>query len=282
MFDRILLAVDGTDPATTAARHGLTLGAAVDAHVDIVYVLEEPRIDRKRGDVDTSERGETVLEAATTIAADHGVAVDTHLLDGPVHHAIAAHARDHDVDLVAMGRHGRSGAGERLLGTVTDRVLRTVDRPVLTVGAADTPTTYRNVLVPTDGSDAAERALPYGAAVAEIHGAGVHLLNVADVQAAAGVFDVGGVSREFVDRVRERGQDAVDRLADRVDTDIEVMTAVVRGTPHAEIGAYAGDHDIDVVVMGSTGASTLSGQTVGSVANRVVRTVEQPVLIVPD
>lgn len=281
MLDRILIAVDGTEPATNAVHHGVSIGAAVDAHVEIVHVIEEPAIDRPRSGDSPHERGEAILEAATGVAGEYGISADTHLLEGGPPQAIARHAADHDADLIAMGRHGRSGASERLLGTVTDRVLRSADRPVLAVGAADTPTTYRGVLVPTDGSDAAERALPHGETVAAAFDAELHVISVADVAAAAGVFDAGGVSQEFIDRVTAQRREAVDRLAGQVDATHSVTTTVVRGTPHEAIGAYAGDNAVDLFVMGSTGASNLTGQTLGSVANRVLRSVQQPVLVVP-
>jgi len=278
MFEHILVAVDGTVPARNAASHAAGFAAAFDARLDIVHVLE----GGDTGLGDPRARGQEILDAAADVATERDVTVESYLLDGRVPRAICDHAEAEDVDLLALGRHGRSGAGERLLGTVTDRVLRTTDRPVLAVGATETTTDYESVLVPTDGSEAAERALPYGEGVAAAYAAGLHLLNVADVDAAAGVFDAGGVDRAFVDRVTERGEAAVDRLADAVTADVDVSRAVVRGTPHEEIGAYATAHGVDLVVMGSTGASSLAGQTLGSVANRVLRTVGLPVLVVSE
>ncbi|MFB6103453.1 MAG: universal stress protein [Halobacteriaceae archaeon] len=277
MFERILVAVDGTVPASNAADHAAGIASAFDARLDIVHVLEG---DAALGD--PRDRGAEIIDEAAAPATERGVTVESYLLDGRPPRAIADHAAANDIDLGVMGRHGRSGAGERLLGTVTDRVLRTVDIPVLAVGATDTPTDYEAVLVPTDGSDAAERALPYGEDIADAYGAGLHVLTVVDVESAAGVFDAGGISGEFVDRLTAKGQDAVDRLADAVTADLEVTQAVVRGTPHEEIGGYATDHGIDLVVMGSTGASSLTGQALGSVANRVLRTVQVPVLVVSE
>lgn len=280
MFDHILITVDGSDSATNAAAHGLRLASRFDARVDVVHVLDAPTHTRRGGEPDPHSRGREVIETVTQQASDYGVSVDTYLLEGASASAIVDHITDRGVDLVAMGRHGRSGAGERLLGTVTERVLRGVETPVLTVGETETTTGYEAVLVPTDGSDAAERALPSGEAIASGYGAALHCLSVADIQAAAGIFDAGGVSQEFVDRVIEESQTAIDRLVGAVTADVTVTESVVRGIPHEGIGEYVGDNDIDIVVMGSTGASSLTGQALGSVANRVVRTVSVPVLVV--
>ncbi len=217
-------------------------------------------------------------------AAD--VAVETRRSEGRPPRVIVDHVDERGIDLVVMGRHGRAGLGERLLGSVTERVLRGSDAPVLTVdgGDADDAGGYRNVLVPTDGSEIAERAAPYGVDVARRYGATLHLLNVVDVQREGGLFSAGGVDAEFVERLEGRGRERVDRLAERVretDASAEPRTAVVRGAPHAGIREYVDANGVDLVVMSSEGESNLAGQLLGSVADRVLRTVDVPVLVVP-
>jgi nucleotide-binding universal stress UspA family protein len=110
---------------------------------------------------------------------------------------------------------------------------------------------------------------------------------VADLQAAGGAFDAGGLERELIERLEARGQEAVDRVRDEItDTDpnVEVQTAVERSTSFE--GAAAGVRDyvrntgVSLVVMGSHGRSNLGRQLLGSVASTVVRTVDVPVLVV--
>lgn len=282
MFDHIVIAVDGTVPANRATEHGASIAAAYDAHVEVVHVLEEPTLEPRGREQNPRHRGQDIVEEATETIGAAGVRADTILLDGRPPRAIAEHASQVGADLIVMGRHGRSGAGERLLGTVTERVLRSVDLPVLTAPATDTTPEYGGVLVPTDGSESAHRAVPYAESLAVTYGATLHALHVVDVQGAAGVFDAGGVSTEFVDRLETRGREAVDRVMADVDSGVAVQDAVIRGTAHTGIREYAMDNGVDLIVMGSTGASELAGQTLGSVANRVLRTTSLPVLIVPE
>jgi nucleotide-binding universal stress UspA family protein len=185
-----------------------------------------------------------------------------------------------------MGRHGRAGVGEYLFGTVTERVLRNVEVPVLTItnGPIQTKTgsTYENVLLTTDGSEVAERAAPYGADLAQRTGATVHLLSVVDVQAAAGPFDAGGVSREYVERLERKSRDALDRLVEQIDgEDTDLQSTVAKGTPSTEIATYADDNDIDLLILASEGQTNLVGQHLGSVTRRVLRTVRRPILVIP-
>lgn len=115
----------------------------------------------------------------------------------------------------------------------------------------------------TDGSDAAELAAPHAAALGGRHGARIHALNVVDLETEAGPFSAGGLTEAEVERYEKRGQEAV-----------------VRDRPHAGIRSYAEEYGVDVVVMSSIGGSSLVGQLLGSVADRTLRVVDIPVLVV--
>jgi nucleotide-binding universal stress UspA family protein len=276
MFDRLLIAVDGSDCSRRAAKYGIELAARYDASVGVVAVY---------GGSDAN--GETLLDEVAEMAADVGVDADTDLLSGKPARAIADRAADDDADLVVMGRRGRSGVKERLLGSITERVLRRVGPPVLTVPGgetvADTGATYDDVLVTTDGSALAAEAGPCAANVARRFDAALHVLNAVDLQAEAGVFDAGGIDSEYAERLEERGQRAVDDLLDGLNTaGLDVNEAVVRGHAADVIVEYAEDHGVDLTAMSSEGQSNLAGQQLGTVAGRVLRTTSRPVLVVTE
>jgi len=276
MFDRLLIATDGSDCARRAAKYGLELAARYDAAVDVVSVY--------RGD---EAQGQATLDEIADLAADVGVAVDTELLSGKPARSIVNYADETGADLIVVGRRGRSGVRERLLGSITERVLRRSGPPVLTVPEGDiddgTGTTYENVLVTTDGSDLAADAGPYAAEVASRFEAVLHVLNAVDVQAEAGVFNAGGVDREYIERLERKGKRAVDDLIAGIDaTDLDVREAVVQGYAPEVIADYVDENDVDLVVMSSEGQSNLAGQQLGTVAGRVLRTVDRPVLVVTE
>jgi nucleotide-binding universal stress UspA family protein len=276
MFDRLLIAVDGSDCSRRAAKYGLELAARYDAGVDVVAVYG--------GD---SAEGQSILDDIAEMATDVGVDVETDLLSGKPARTIVRRAHDRNADLVVVGRRGRSGVRERLLGSITERILRRSGPPVLTVSGdevtADTGTAYENVLVTTDGSPLAEEAGPYATDVARRYGAILHVLNAVDVQAEAGVFNAGGVDREYIERLERKGQRTVDDLIAGIDaTDLDVREAVVQGYPPDVIAEYVDENGVDLVVMSSEGQSNLAGQQLGTVAGRVLRSVDQPVLIVTE
>lgn len=293
MYDRVVVAVDGSEAAERAAQRGFRFAATFDAAVDVVHVLERKRrrlANSADEEAQLQEAGERVLEEIAAMGADADVSVTTHLVEGEPAATICEHAVDRDASTIVVGRQGLSGLGDRLFGGTTERVLRHAQVPVLVVPRDDDADAgvYERVLVPTDGSANAEAAGVHGAAIAGRSDATVHVLNVVDLQSAGGVFDAGGLDEAFVERLRERGQQAVDRLAARIgeaSPEVAVQTDVVRFTEFDGVAGgvreYAEANDVDLVVIGSHGRSNLKRQLLGSVATSLIGSLDVPVLVVP-
>lgn len=134
---------------------------------------------------------------------------------------------------------------------------------------------YQRILLPTDGSGATDRAIDHALELAGTYGAELHVLYVLDDASLA------SVSEEATAELREQGTDAVDGIADRASAaDVEVETAVRKGSPHREILEYADAADVDMVVMGTHGRSGVGRVLLGSVTERVVRAASVPVVTV--
>ena len=71
------------------------------------------------------------LEQVATRLRTAGVNATTHLAEGPAAPAILAHCRRHDVSLIAMTTHGRSGLKRTLFGSVADEIMRNSHLPIL-------------------------------------------------------------------------------------------------------------------------------------------------------
>ncbi|NHX35055.1 MULTISPECIES: universal stress protein [Halolamina] len=289
MYDHILVGVDGSDESNRAARYALELAARVDAAVTAVHVVEQGALDLTRGSSEASELREeraAVLAAIDEIADEVGHPADGELLEGNPAKRLTAHADEADADLIVLGRQGLSGVKRRLLGGTTEQVLHRSEVPVFVVPDEAGPFAADRLLVPTDGSENAGLALPHAAELARIDGGSVDLLNVIDLAAAGGAFDAGGLDAEFVERLENRGQAAVEDAADEIrghNPDVEIRTAVERAKPSssvaASIRAYVEDEGVDAVVMSSHGRSDLRRTLLGSVASSVLRRVDVPVLV---
>jgi|AntDeeMinimDraft_5_1070356.scaffolds.fasta_scaffold08636_3 nucleotide-binding universal stress UspA family protein len=139
---------------------------------------------------------------------------------------------------------------------------------------------YDDILVPTDGSDGTDQTLDHAIEIAENHDATVHAISVMDqrVYLAADDDERPEIKGRLEGDAKEAIEDVTERLAE---TDLELETAIVDGTPYKEILNYGDDHDIDLVTIGThgrTGRDRL--ENLGSVTERVVREADRTVLVV--
>jgi nucleotide-binding universal stress UspA family protein len=138
---------------------------------------------------------------------------------------------------------------------------------------------YDRILVPTDGSECAQRAAAHAFDLASTYGASVELLCVADVRLTFSGAPVHIDAEQVLETQREACGNVVDDLADRaIDAGLEVSTAVRAGIPHETIVEYARERDVDLVVMGTHGRTGFRRFMLGSVAERVIKSADVPVL----
>lgn len=138
---------------------------------------------------------------------------------------------------------------------------------------------YSDILVPTDGSEHAARGVEHGMALAENHGAALHVLFVVD-ETVYGSTPALSSYEAFLDEVAEEAEELAEEfIEDATERGIDSTMSVLRGVPHEVILKYADDHDVDCIVMGKRGATGLEAPHMGSVTDRVVR--EAPIPVVP-
>jgi nucleotide-binding universal stress UspA family protein len=137
---------------------------------------------------------------------------------------------------------------------------------------------YDTILVPTDGSDHARRAAAHALAFARAFDAAVHVVGVADVQSAAGLFAAGGVDAAFVERIEAECERWVAATGESLAGAPSVRTAVVRGHPAEAILEYVDEHGVELVAMGTHGRTGIGRFVAGSVTESVVRRARVPVL----
>lgn len=160
---------------------------------------------------------------------------------------------------------------------------------------------YKNILYPTDGSNAANAVLAHCRSLAETYDATIHVLYVAEKPPFGLARDLpkqspGGMvgqpegegsgmrgtretSDEIIQRIEEHGQAIIDHMADQLDG-LPVQAQVGKGNPYEVILDYAQTHDIDLIVMGTHGRSGLDRYLLGSVTEKIVRMSDVPVLTV--
>ena len=289
MYDRILVPVDGSAPATAALDRALDIAAEHGARVDAINVADTNVPSQTRIGVDVIdalvEEGATIVDEARERGEKRDIPMVTEVIQGDPTEIIVDYADTYDCELIVMGSRGQQTLSEYVLGTVTDQVVNRSDRQVLTVRAAEGSTTtypYETILVPTDGSDQATDAVELGAKIAAHHDAALHLLFVAADQPLG----IDTRSAAATDQREADGkailQSAVDHIADAGvdDSAIEITTAVEFGSVRSEITASASDKGIDCIVMGTHGRTGFDQHLLGSTTERVLRTTPVPVLTI--
>jgi nucleotide-binding universal stress UspA family protein len=166
-------------------------------------------------------------------------------------------------------------------------MIRTFDQreqpePATALGTAAGPRVLRGVLVPLDGSQLAEQALAVGAARARRAGATLHLVSVHEsVALAAMPPDYPMPVPELEAETREERVRYLESVAAsaRTSPPTQVVTSLVTGHPAASLCEYVETHPVDLVVMTTHGRGGLSRLWLGSVADRMLRRVAIPVLL---
>lgn len=129
---------------------------------------------------------------------------------------------------------------------------------------------YDTILVATDGSEPANRAVDFALDIASTFDADVHAIYVVDTRRyGASILTNADTA---VEDLRERGRELLRDVETRADATSELR----RGRPHEEIEAYAAEIDADLVVLGHRGIG--AGDEIGSTAEWIVRQLDRPVI----
>jgi nucleotide-binding universal stress UspA family protein len=144
MYQRILVATDGSDLSRTAVRNAIELAAAVGAELVALYVVPRYPVsyfeggitisvqDIARTEKQWSDKGQAVVDEVQKEAEAQGVKAKAVVVQSDlVAESIMAAATKHDCDLVVMASHGRKGIKRVLLGSETQHVLTHSTVPVL-------------------------------------------------------------------------------------------------------------------------------------------------------
>lgn len=135
---------------------------------------------------------------------------------------------------------------------------------------------YDRILVGIDGSEGAQRALAYAVELASAVDATLHVLTVVDPQGSR-VFGV-----ESVSAIDEAATELIDSVSEQLtDQDVEIVGDVRRGSPAECLLEYADETDIDLLITGQQGHSSLADRLIGSTPDRIARMTTRPFLIVP-
>ena len=143
---------------------------------------------------------------------------------------------------------------------------------------------YQHILIPTDGSELAERAVTHGLSLAKFVGAKVTVIIVEERLGGWLSFAESGTVEAFVkytEQIKKHGASVLDRAVNAAkQAGVPCDTIQVQGVPPYEaIIATTTDRGCDLIVMASHGRSGISATVLGSVTNKVLTHTKTPVLV---
>jgi len=138
MYNRILVAVDGSEHSKRAASHAVFLASsATDAHVTLLYVLdyEKTRTDfvQNLTSEDLHIDRKNKIKPIEELFLVKGIRTDIKLLHGEAGPVIVEHANQENYDVVVIGSRGLNALQEMVLGSVSHKVAKRVNSPVLLI-----------------------------------------------------------------------------------------------------------------------------------------------------
>jgi nucleotide-binding universal stress UspA family protein len=263
--------------------YGLSLALQFNARLVLAHITPFETLAYERSKA-------TLLQL---IPAEHSQQLDYEIIvkAGDVRQELLGIVDEKEIDLVVMGSRGRSYFERMLLGSVTERILRKVHVPILTVSHLDPEKEiHRPGLVPlrklvyaTDLQEGSEAGLEFSLRLAR--GLDAHLTVVHVMQA----LDSGFASPDFTGYIPDLSALARAQCAERMsqmialvsDGSVPVTTMLDDGVPYEAINRAALVTNADLVIINLQGKSRLERALLGTTAERVIRTATVPVLSLP-
>jgi len=285
---KILVPTDFSETAEHATAQAMELAAMHGSRIELFNVVEPygappPNMMAVVREYMDSLEKEAEHSLASRVELMRSDGIDAHYSKS--HHvspieAITDKAESLEPDLIVMGTHGRRGFQHLILGSVAEKVLRTVPTSVLTMSVnaslVKRDQGFAKIVVPVDFSESSKRALEAAYSL-RAEGGTIHVIHVID-NPVYPTFYPGPVvppvsgDPELESKIREHlGAWLDSRPAELVIRD---------GDPSHEILEFGSEVKPNLLVMGTRGLTGLSHVLLGSVTEKIVRRAPVPVLTV--
>jgi nucleotide-binding universal stress UspA family protein len=308
MYRSILVPLDGSRLGEQALPTAIELCKRTAAGLHVVHVrVMAGLVPALAADVEWSEDGERsyLEQVCEDVAQALGAPVTSAilpqeeprlLLPSPPAHVvgerIVGYATAHDVDLIVMTTHGRSGLSRAWFGSVTESILQLTAVPLLLVRPSNhedwkdrEAERVRHMLITLDGTPQSKEVLGAASTLIEAMAPRCTLLRVIPTPFPAydpsGTVTLSPSADEFAEFRASAEQDLA-RVAQGLRqvgaADVAVET-VLDMSPASAILSFAREHDVDAIALTTHGRGRVGRFVMGSVADKVIRGAECPVLV---
>ncbi len=260
---------------------GAARGLFGDIEIAVEDVIEQERAASRERLTEVAEQWSDVLSKKPEVEAFAGDTVD----------AIKEIVVERHASMLAIASSGRGALSRWAFGSVADTLMRDSPAPLLIIHPAhDAPdqgrVQFTRILVPLDGSDIAEQALPEAARLARAAGLPVTLLQVINPSLEYSLVGQGmaPITPDLYNEVEAdftaQANEALDRGAEKLgEIEAGVTKTVLQGGTVEAMKHYTEPGDL--IVMTSHGRSGFRRFLLGSVAQSIINERVAPVVLVP-
>ncbi|MBI3854842.1 MAG: universal stress protein [Planctomycetes bacterium] len=300
MFERILIPLDGSPRAELILSQVARILHREDSEILLLRVVDVPtsvgRVDLTQLRNEEREGAQRYLHDMTRRFANKSDKVHARIAEGSPADVILETARTEGATLIAMSTHGRSGVARWALGSVAEKVARAADVPVLLVRSfrrsskgdlepiVPEELPFRRILVPVDGSVTSMSVIGPTEKFAQLYGSDILTLHVLPPFVAPSPVLPGmeaGVPLMRPEPLPSEKDEVTAKAAERFrQAGLNVSRLTVEGEPASEILDLSTNRGMDLIALGTHGRSGVSRWALGSVAERVLRSTEVPLLLV--
>jgi len=280
---RLLATTDFSARSELAVKRAASLCERFKARLQLLHVVDD---DRPAGVVERESRQAlSLLQAmAVDMPGESGKEPMSIVKVGDPFQEIVQAATDNDADLIVMGSHRRRILRDIFVGTTIERVMRTGHLPVLMVNT-EPKGSYRRVVVATDMSEASANALSTARSLGLLEGAYVSLVHAFE-PLAKGMMIYANIEREKIEEhVAREASETRHKLAEFFKElqlgDLRYDLRLVEGPTFRTIKEFVDKEQPDLLVIGTRGLSGVKRVLLGSVADAVLRGIENDILAVP-
>lgn len=297
MFNHILAPLDGSAIAECVLPHLVGMAKAFDARVTVLRVLESHAegwanipVDPVAWEMQKAET-EAYLNEIVRRLDETGTPAEQVLLEGDPASCIKEFADEHDVDLIILSSHGRSGLSRWNVSGIVRKVIQRTYRSIMLIRAYELEQPdlkgihYHKLLLPLDGSRRAECLFAPTKTVAQFYNAQLLVAHVAvkpemPRQMPLTAEDQTLMAR-FIERNKQVAADYLEGLRTRLPYDFESRLRV-SGDVALTLHEMVDEEAVDLLIMSAHGYSGQSKWPYGSITTSFIEYGSVPMLVVQD
>jgi len=286
LLQKLLVPLDGSELGERALAYATELAVGLGSEVQLICVhLHHDDETRRMCDTYIGRIAERLRSSLN--ARNNNIRVHPVFVNGEPATRIINYADKEGISLIVLSSHGHSGIMPWAVGSTANKIIRISHKPVLLIRSmmpiAQKDGLFRKILLPLDGSQVGEAALPYVQEVASALGSEVVMLRV--VESELKIHSIGAPDRILVpEQVIEEIRQAAKKYLDgekRKFLSGAVRTLLKDGNIAYEILMVSEEEKVSIVAMSTHGLSGIERWMLGSISDKILQSGKTPFLLVP-